>query len=774
MPDEDSSVPAPLLAIPEGKTKPVESRVKNGASARAIVARLIQDDADARKRRAVVDGWVAGVPPYNEASRKARGLDWTANVNFMGGKALMDSSAVPYYQIFNGVQCYVDVRASHDKENTDYELWNQKISKHFHNLCSRWKQFDFNIQNVSHHMRKHGVGVCFFEKHNDWRFRSIPSGMTLAPRGCPSCVDKTLRYVAIRVPYTVVELWEFIKDDKTSKALGYLPDAVKLAIKQAGQGLLGDRRENWYSEPWDTFAARLMDDDIATSSQSDVVMCSHLLVQEFSGKVSHFIVTESELLTGDMKQQGKKDEQFLYRHANRYDSFDDALVAFFQNIGEGTWHSVRGLADDAFKHGEAENRLMNRMLDGAFIGSSLVLKPGTTANKDKLQLTQWGPVTLIPAGSEVMQPNLSGALDGPVVALRIVKNNAASNIGQFNPRSLSREDGRGEQPTARQIDAETSHGTTLSQGQMTLFYLNLDSLFTQMFKRAADPNTTDEEAKRFQKECADDGVPKKALANPEYVRANRASGYGSPQVRQMVNRHLMEMGVVAMLPEEGKQRFLDDTIGGEAGADKVERYNPKERLPDRNDADAAMENSMIKNGDMPVMISGQNNVIHMQSHLEHAAEQLAPVKEAMQTKEADQAMLEGAYQYVQLMGAHCEEHLGHMHNDPSRKDLADYFEDKLKSLVSFSSKLYAAIRTAMREAELAAKEQEQATALGALDQAKVASTLSDIQRANAKTANAMANQTRKTIAGIRLNSIKTAASVADQARKAAQPKQKAA
>jgi hypothetical protein len=581
--------------------------------------------------------------------------------------------------------------------------------------------------------------------------------------------------VAIRVRYTVVELWEFIRDEETARSLGYNVEGVKLAIKQAAKGILGQRSDNWYSSPWETFARRLMDDDVALSSQSDDVACAHLLVQEFSGKVSHFIVTESELVNDEMRNQEKRDDNFLFKHANRYAEFDEALVVFFQNIGEGTWHSVRGLADDAFKHGEAENRLMNRILDGAFIGSSLVIQPGTTNNKDKLQLTQWGPVSILPAGATLPQTGLQGALDGPVVALRLVKNNLVSNIGQFNPRSLSREDGRGEQPTARQVDSEIAHGTTLSQGQMTLFYQNLDCLFTQMFRRAADPHTSDEDARRFQKECADAGVPRKALQDMEYVRANRASGYGSPQMRQMTDRQMIELGVVSMLPEQGKQNWLEDAVGGIKGADKVSRYVPRERLPDRDDADAAMENSMIKNGDVPVMISGQNNVIHMQSHLEHAAETLTPVREAMQAGQADPASLQQAYQYVQLMGAHCEEHLGQMRSDQTRKDLARFFEDKLKNLVAFSGKLYAAIRTAQREAELAAKEEQQAVALGALDEAKVAATYTDIENSRRKTDAQIANQTRKTINSARLQQIKTAAAIRDQERKSAsQPERKAA
>lgn len=772
MPEVDS-VPEVLLGIPDGKSDPPETRLKNGASARAIVAKAVKEDEGSGRRRAIVDGCCAGNPPYRT---RPKGREWEANLNFGGLKALMDSSGTPYYQIFKGVEYYAETHTAYQPSHADHEQWNMFIACRFHNLLNRWKGFDWNVQAASYHMRKHGIGPCFYERSDDWRFRAIPSGMLLAPRGAASCVDDRLQFIAIRVRYSVVELWQNIKDEETASQIGWNVKAVKLAIQRAGQKMLGDHKDNWYSSQWETFQRRLKDDDLnASYTESDDIACAHLLVQEFDGKITHVLVTEDEVVPNDGSGVEKKpDEDFLFKHVNRYDSFNQAVVVFFQSMGEGTWHSVRGLADDAFKHIELENRLLCRMVDGSFIGSSLVIKPGTSTNKDRLQLTQWGAVTLLPAGAELMQPNLHGALDGPIVVHRIIKNQLGSNIGQFQPRSLSREDGRGEQPTRAQVDFEASKETTLGQGQMSQFCDTLDLLYSETFRRAADPNTTDEEAKRFQKECREDGVPKEALQDMEYVRANRASGYGSPQMRQMTDRNMIESGIVSMLPEVGRQNFLDDYIGGQKGAEKVRRYNPKERLPSRDDADAAMENSMIKNGDMPVMISGQNNVVHLESHLAHAAETLLPVKEAMEAEQSDPAMLQSAYTYLQIMGPHCEEHLGQMRNDRTRKGLADMFEQQLKNLVAFHGKLRGAIIQAKNEARLAAQQEEQATALNALDQARVDSTYSDIENKRRKTDASIATSATKTLNQIRLKQLTTASDVALKRLQASTPERKAA
>lgn len=756
---EPIDAPEELLGIDEKTGKPVgESRLKNGASARALVQKLIKEDEPRSAMRAVVDGQIGGNPPYNDSRRKAAGLQWTANINLMGGKALMDSSAVPYYAIFEGVETYAECRTLYQPEHPDHHLWHGLISQDLHNLFWRWKYFNWNIQSASYHMRKHGIGPCFFEKQDDWRFRSIPSGKVLSFKNSPSCLDSRHKAIAIRCPYSVTELWGFIKDEASAKKLGWDVEAVKLAIKRAGQRMLGENQSNWYHASWETFQSALKNNDLQTSyTDCDEVSCSHLLVQEFSGKISHFVVTESEVVP--MEQLEKKDETYLFKHISRYDTFDEALVVFFQDIGEGTWHSVRGMGDMAHKHIELENRLMCRAFDGAFIDGSLVIKPGTTRNADKLQLVQLGPVTLLPAGAEIQQTKLSGFIEAPLAVLRLLRNHLAQNVGSFNQRAISRDDGRGEVATAEEVRAQVQKESTLSQGQMTLFYQTLDRLYAEMFRRAADPNTSDEEAQRFQRECKEHGVPAKALQEMEYVRANRASGYGSPQIRQMAHRQMLELGIVAMLPEDGKQNWLRMAVGSIEGADKVEYLVPREHVPKRDDADAAMENAMIAMGRAPVMISGQNHVIHLHSHLEDAANTLTPIREAMEAGQNDPAALQQAYAYLQLMGPHVEAHIGALRPDATRKQLAKYFEDQMENLVSFSGKLRRAIIQSQKEAQLAAEQEQQATALNALDQARADSIRRQADNDSFKTQKQMENQSLKTINAMRLKQIQVAEEV---------------
>lgn len=753
------SAPEQLLGISEVSGKSPKTRLKDGHSARLIIEQLLKDDEPRGRKRAVIKGMIDGNPPYSAARQKAAGLDWCANLNLMEGDAIMTSSGVPYYSLFNGVEHYAETRTAYQPEHPDHELWHGKIAVRFHNLLKRWTQFDWHMQLASYQMRLHGIGPCFHDRDGDWRFRALSSGQVKVPRKSPSCLDHRIHYFAVIIPYSAVELWERIADEETAAKVGWNVEAVKNALKRAAKGVTEGGR--WETTPWEKYQQAFKNDDLLVSQQSDEIVCGHLFVQEFAepgqrcGKISHFIVTETAVVGENRKENDDRD--FLFKHPNRFDSYEEVMTCFFQNIGDGTWHSVRGIAGKAFKHLEVINRLDCRTIDGAFMKSSLVLQSNGSKSADKMQLVQIGPYTLLPANLELKQLQMSGMTEEAMAVSRLLSNKLASNIGQSGSRSLSREDGRGEMPTATQVNQQVAKESSLDHGQMTQFYLTLDQLYTEIFERAADPATTDAEAKRFQEECAEDGVPKKALAEMEFVRANRASGYGSPQMRQLTDQQMMPL--VPMLPEDGKQNFLEDAVAGIKGADKVRRYVPREHIPSQDESIAALENAMIAGGRAPVLAAGQNDVLHLHSHLEDTANTLEPLHEMMEAGELDQAALQQGYQYLQIMGPHVEAHLGRIMGDATRKGAAQMFKQQLANIVAFHGKLRSAIRTAQNEARLAEQQEAQATALGALDEAKVRSVETDMALRAQKTAAGIEDKRVKTAAGIRFKAIQTAETI---------------
>lgn len=745
---------AGLATIPEHGPAP-EQRIKSATDARKLSDGLKQEDLGPAYTRSLVNGLVGGALPFTNVPPD---LAFIPNINFMEGAAMIETSRVPYYQLLN-VENYAEVKVTHDPDNPDREKWQGYIQTFFHEMINRWGlEWFWEFQRKDYEMLKHGIGPIMFEDYPNWRFRSLDAGALKVPKSSPSCLNKRIPYSAIYHNERVHTLWEKIKDADAASKVGANVTNIRSAIMYAMKG--ANTLQSW------DYYERILDarDLSASFSDGDIVPCVTILNKEFSGKVSRLTFTEASFSTPDERDNNLTEDSggFLYSAIGKYDDYAQCVIVFFHELGDrGTWESVKGLGAKAFRHLTVSNQQKCRMLAAVEMSTGLTIQIGDTRSKDAMQLIQRGMVTYIPPGVKVIQqPQQAGFLDGPITVDRVLSNHLANNLGQFNPRNISREDGKGEMPTATQVNNQVAKEASLSQGQISLHYTTLDAMFSEMFRRATMKGTTDEEAKRFQKQCTDAQVPKEALQNC-IVRTNRISGYGSAQMRQLSDDQMLKSGAVAAMSPQGQQNFWRYYTGGVKGADKIESFFPIEQLPNRDDVDAEMENGLIASGRTPVLYG--NDVVHVQSHLGDTARTLAPVEQAIQQGQNDPEQLQKAIEYLGIMGPHLEAHIGRMQSDPHRKQDAKLFQDKLNQLVAFNGKLHGAVRDAQRQQSINQQEQARATSLGALDQAKVRSAQaddqikamkakSDIQRKDAKTANDLRLKTISTLHTLGLKS----------------------
>lgn len=744
-----------LATIPDkgAKTKSSDTRLKSANDARRLLQECLKEDNAGRSlERAIVKGCVDGNPPYPEPRPAER--KWEANLNLGKGKGVMKRTGAPYFNLFARVQCFVDCRTAYQPDHPDHDRWNSNIALRFHNMLKRWRPgFQWGMQQISYWMRLHGVGFAFRDKSFDWRFRHVETGNVLVPKASPSCLDKRIPYVFIRVPYRLTELWEKIKDEKFAAAAGANVTAIRNALKFGMKGMFATPNggvNDWYNRPWEEYQRILTNNDLTASfTDGDVIQCAVMLLLEYSGKISKFVFTEFPVTTQENPPTApSKDDPdltaFLFSDPNCYDEYLECLVPFFRDGGDGTWHSVRGYAQEAFKHIESENRLLCQGLNRAFLNSSLILKYLNERARTNSQVRVIGAVVQLPVGSEFQQIPITGGIEDLVVMQRLLGNHLDNNIGIGTARGMSREDGRGETKTAREVDYTSANEGSIGEAEITNFYEQSDSLYQMMFDVAADPSTSDAEAKRFQKECADDGVPKQALANMEYVRASRQNGYGSPEMAQV--KFSQSKDLVPMLPELGKIRWLKNAITSIHGPQAAKELVPDQHIPDDQDWQASVENEMFANGRTPIIATGQNDVIHLTSHIQDAKQFLQPYADAEQNgQKMAPEDLQKALTYVQAAGPHIQDHLQRLQGDPTRKAEGQMFNDEFSNLVSFSGKLFVAYKRAQRQQRLEQEQAGQATALSALDEAKVRSVQTGTALAAQKTQSQIENQRAKTV-----------------------------
>lgn len=752
MPDE---LPPPTLfglkTLDEKTLKAPETRVADAGSLRSIARRLVTDDDPRSKARAIVAGLLGGNAPYNQQRRAAAGQGWQANINFHQSEAAIDSAAVPYYNIFASVKEYWICKTKWGPDPEVREKASQKISAKVHKLLKNWREFDWHAQNCFREQLRWGYAPIIYDPGSSWKFKSVDSKCVMVPQNSASVVDDRLPFMMIVESFTVSELWDKIRDEGAAESAGWNVKAVKRAIQQAASGF-GDTQTPWSATPWEEWQRRFKNNDLYWSSNGQMIYCYRFLVKEFTkGKtsISQFIVTQNPIYDGTQNKETEKDDAgFLFRHIDRYDSYHKAAQVFFQNTGDGTWHSVRGMGQRGFRAWDIMNRTLCKAIDNAFQRSAIVLATETAKSADQLQLMVFSDRTILPPGTTVQQVGFGGDIEGVLAVNRTVDNLLARNLGVYNQRTVSRDDGRGEVATATEVQNTVNKEAMLQSSQITQTYIQLDLLAQITFDKIVE--SSDEDAVQFRKELEDEGIPEEALKDMECVYWNRASGYGSAALRKQDLQMLAQF--VPSWPEAGKAAFNDEIISAFVGVDKIDVFNPRSHIDTEDESVAAAENGALVAGCAQIVSSGQNHVNHLLIHLAEIEKRVAPLREALEQGEPmDGAALQGVYEFLSLASAHVEEHLIRIEQDPTRAQLAKQFRAQLQSYVVFNGKLRGAIMNARQQAQIAAQEQQNAMALGALDQAKLES---------AQLANAIKADKWQTDKGIKIDKAQTSSRLA--------------
>lgn len=669
-----------------------KTRVSSAAAIRSVWQRVFRDNDMRSKRNALVKGLVDGNPPYVQADLDKKGQKFRANFNNGEAESYLAVAQSAFYDLFSEVETYATVTV--DMEMDMAVEWGDTITKHFDWLQRQDARMDYEIQLAQHDMVLYGSGPHVWEDDLDWRSRAIRHQHFYLPRNAGSVVEDWPWFILYHEK-PVDELYRYIADEDAAKRRGWNPAAVKQAILYAGRGSSAVAEY----DKWEAWQQAFRNNDLATGEATQKVRCVQMFWREFSkngkaGTVSEgWIVTDNEL-----------ESEFLFRKENRYASMRQAVVPFFYDRGDGQAHSVKGLGAKMYRMLVAKMRLQNAAVDNAFARAAIMVKAvGGGQNQATLAPTHLGPYTILPGGFEmVAQPPPQGLIDAPLIVGRDLDNTLAANLSQYRQRLDKPE---GNPRTAFEIAQNAQQASTLGKTQIARYFEQLDDWYEERFRRATRqdlPSTLKHDgvalAREFQRRCALDGVPAWVYARCR-VRAARTVGQGSHFVRITMLQGLLQT-VFHLLPEDGKARLVRDLIAAQAGRDMPGRYMPQpiKRSGEANQAwEAQMENGILKDGGAISVTPTQNDVIHLQEHLNFASQ-------------ASQALQQGANPADILtaldgIGKHAAMHLQRLAGNPMRQEEFKVLNAEFDELGKIAEQLQGVLQ---KQQEQAAQQQIQA------------------------------------------------------------------
>jgi hypothetical protein len=718
-----------------------DTRVRDAFSARQICLKMLDNDRLRARERAKVQGMIDGNQPYDPVKLKSLGQGWRTNLNFMEAYSNIQAVKTPYFALIASVPHYAEIRTREGGPNQ--HLWSTVITREFTQLIKSWPDFSYQMQKAQQELCKFGIGPVLLPDMYNWRFQALRHRDLLVPEH-GAATPSEWAYFAIRTEMQAMDLWfrAMPENAEYSEEIGWDIEQTRQAVMLASKDIFGGRL-TWDGRNWEQWQEAYKNNDIyMTLVASEALMVYHLFIKEYSGKLSHYILSENALIP-----------DFLFKKVNRYDSTEQVLTIFRNDVGNGDYHSIRGLGRLQYQHLECTNRLKNHLFDMGIAGTAINLKCSTSKARDEMQLMQLGPVNILPPDVDIVQNRIVGFLTDAITVDRELSSHLSSNLGTFRKGV-----GYGAQqtrPTATQVQQDIITTTQISEGQMLLHFLDLDQLYEQMYLRASDPNTPDKAARAFQKRCHDHGIPTIALRNYDFVRAVRTAGYGSPQLRQMRAQQMMPY--LGMLPESGRYNWVRDEVIAIAGPENLDRYFPEQEFPTHDQWEAQVENGLAHAGQHPGPIAdGQRHAVHADVHL-FGVEQMVTMAnqlyEQMPATSGIAAMVK-TQMFGQMMIPHINAHLQLLAQDKMHASQFEALRTRLGSLTNVFRQIDAIVQQGQEHMQ---KMQGMQQSAQTEQQIKMDESQNEMQIARAEAAAKIQNQALKTASQIQTSQAKAAA-----------------
>jgi len=671
-----------LLTLDEDG-RPPATRLGNAEMARNIYQLLLQADIQRARKRALVKGLVDGNPPYSEARLRQEGRSAQCNVNWRIAESYLNNALGAFYDIFSEAPTYCTVKTGMGSKDQQQD-WSGIITEEFDRSLKDEAGFDYTLQISQHEMVLYGSGPVFFEDFFDWRGKPILSGAMKVPERTKSNTDDW-ELSFLECDYLPDKLYDRIRNPKVASLGGWNVEATRQAIMKANPDYI---RGGLY-RTWEWHQQEIKNGAYYYSARSNVISAVHVFFKEFpkkgmeSGRISHkiFVVNDD---TGS--------REFIFERDDRFRDWRECVhPMYYDHGGGGFHHSVTGMGVKMYSAMEYQNRLLCNLADKAFL-PKVMFKPTTAGQAEEFAVQQFTDYAVLRDGYDLVQTPVQGVINDALLINREVTGIIASNLTSYRQNM---EEKSGNPVTATEVQARMGEQARLGKTQLNRYYAQLDHLYAEMFRRITNPNTANwrpggRQALDFQERCMKRGVPKAALLKTESVIATRVVGQGSAYMRQQELQFLL--GLIAMLPEQGRDNLIRDIVSSRAGQSFVDRYYPvgsEFNKPTDQDAFAMSQVADMKVG-VPAVVTGtQNPVIFARTFIEAG-------KQAVQSLDQG-ARPEEVVGFLDLLGQAAAAHLQKMASDPSRKQIYQALQAQWQELAGIHDKLVEMIQSQQQE-----------------------------------------------------------------------------
>ena len=607
--------------------EPLEERVSSPQALRVIHESFKHNDRDSAEGRAMVQELVDFVPPYDPQELLHRGQADRFNVNFGLVSSIVNEAVGSYLDIYANPPSLLKIKLDSTVGDEERTQWESIMSEEFTEMIRSWDAATPLILLLDNILVTHGIAIPWFEDSNNIAFQV--GGME------EFNFDDDAIAIASQVEATTVErrmsaskLFSKIDGKKVSDegftSEGWNVDAIKNLVKNASSGINEDEPFNFEEAHREWKGNR-----ITGGKNLPAIDLIWGFIREMDGTYSVYAAADQwKQQAGGSSPYGTKDEPWIFRSRHRYRDANQAFQIFSFGVGNKNHiHTIRGLGYFLYEAGQADNVIKCKGLDSVRMRASEIYQPsgGVESEKD-MQILDTGPMMIVPQTLRAVASPQGNPLDKTFgVGQEITREVMDRHSG-----GLASSHGILRNPAARrnelQVAAELDHLGKLLSFAINLYYPSWEKFLRELARRAFTQTQTDLETidlvRNMKKRCVDREVPKEMFSKIDFrqCKATKVMGAGSRGTRMITFSQMSEL--FPEMDPDGREKFTFDWSTEMVGYDKSVDYfgRPGERRGHEAIEIARLENGRLAEGDYVEVTPGQNNMVHLQVHLQEGLE----------------------------------------------------------------------------------------------------------------------------------------------------------
>jgi hypothetical protein len=597
-----------------------EERLTSPAAARQIYETLEEADGDSSRNRSLVQGLMDFVPPHDEVEMENKGQSDRFNITTGEGPAIKNEAVAAYVDIYTNPKTLAEIPLMSDVDPNYAETWSLVMAEEFTTMDRSDDASMPNHLQLADLYVTHGVGICYFDDKETMQYSVGGLDHFKFPRKTGIVSSKVELCCALGT-YTVPQLY------RKMGANGWNDDEIMAALSHHA----GSTKPEW--DNYEELQRDIKANELYVESICDPVEVIHVWVQELeSKKISYYIASRNGREA--KSNQNTREEEFLFKQRDYYDSADQAFQIFPFSVGNGgKLYTVRGLGYLIFQLCNAMDVMHCKLMDNARVGSSLIVQPATIEDAQDAQLIDAGPFLMLPPTMRIPERQTQIDLNRAIIpAINESRNILNRATGGMASGSMMLQDDKDRQ-TKLEISSKLDYINKLNSFAISLFYGPYDKIMREKVRRAFTVKQKDVEAARRVKEmkerCVARGVPAEIFEKIDFkrVKASRIIGTGSRASRIMLLDQVSQM--FAEMDAIGRKNFTYDYLVELLGVDKANRYLGEpdtKRLPVDYKL-AKLENFEMLEGDYIDPVDGEDHMVHLGVHIEELEVGLKEVDE---------------------------------------------------------------------------------------------------------------------------------------------------